>query len=53
MDSIDWWSLIWQGIGAAVQMWAKVVADNPLPWLAMLGLACLGLLIPERRRHGG
>lgn len=51
MDSIDWWGLIWQGLGSAVAMWAEVFAANPWPWLAILGLGLLGLLVPARRRR--
>jgi hypothetical protein len=49
MESIDWWSLIWQSLGSAVSMMARVIAENPWPWLAILGIGLLGLLVPARR----
>jgi hypothetical protein len=48
---IDWWSLIWQGLGSAVDMWARAIALNPWPWLGLLALALLGVLIPTARRR--
>lgn len=51
MDSIDWWSVIWQGLGSAISMWAGVIAENPWPWLAILGLGLVGLLVPVWRRR--
>lgn len=51
MDSIDWWGVIWQGVGAAWSIWAEIVAINPWPWLGLFVLALLGLLIPARRRR--
>jgi hypothetical protein len=49
--NIDWWAIIWQGIGTAVEVWAGVVAANPWPWLGLLVLVLLGLLIPVARRR--
>jgi hypothetical protein len=51
MDSIDWWSLIWQSLSSAISMSAKVIADNPWTWLALIGLALVGILLPARRRR--
>jgi MYXO-CTERM domain-containing protein len=51
MDNIDWWGLIWESIGSALAMWAKVIAENPSPWLAILVIGLLGLLVPARRRR--
>jgi hypothetical protein len=47
-------SIIWQGLGSAVNMWAGVIVADPWPWLALLGLALVGVLIPagvRRRRY--
>lgn len=51
MDSIHWWGLIGQSVGAAWSVWAEVFAMNPWPWLGLFALALLGLLIPARRRR--
>lgn len=51
MDNIDWWGLIWESIGTLLPTWAKVIADNPWPWVAIFAIGLLGLLTPARRRR--
>ncbi|WP_187264837.1 hypothetical protein [Homoserinibacter sp. GY 40078] len=48
---IDWWSLIMQGVGAAVDTYVKAFQMNPWPWLAIGGLALGLLLLPATRRR--
>lgn len=48
---IDWWALLWQGVGSAVHLWVGVIAANPLPWIGLLVLVLIGLFLPAARRR--
>lgn len=49
--TIDWWAIIAQSVGTAVDTWAQAFNANPLPWLGLIALALVGFLLPKRRRR--